>query len=208
MLNEETKEFLAAVKEGRPLPEFKHKELGPTVGMPSYAEIYAKLQVPIHPLGGKEPLTHNGFHDSTCDLPTVRRWWKRHPDAAIAARTGHTDGGGMGYDVIDVDGPLGLDWLRRRMQLGDMPEIKGHAITPRKAVEHERWGLVGGHHLYVPATGHGTHPRILPSIDYKAGKADGTSGGYVVLAPSKGKSGLRYTWMTAVEEWFLAYYDD
>lgn len=70
------------------------------------AEVYAKAGIPVVPVrpGTKNPGSYLGRgwpQRATCDLDTVRGWWRRWSDAGIAT---HVGGGGL--IVIDVDQPL------------------------------------------------------------------------------------------------------
>jgi hypothetical protein len=99
--------------------------------------------------------------------------WSWQPQANIGLATGFV------VDVIDVDGPAGLQSLARMTSL---PSVVGIVSTPR----------AGGMHLYVPATGRGNRAGIAPAIDYRG------LGGYVVAPPSvftshTGTDGT-YTW--------------
>ena len=65
------------------------------------AMMLATRDIPVFPCtpGGKQPLTTHGFHDASSDLPTVRNWWQRWPDANIGMPTGVASG----VDVVDID---------------------------------------------------------------------------------------------------------
>jgi Bifunctional DNA primase/polymerase, N-terminal len=52
-----------------------------------------------HPLG---PLVPHGVKDATTNRARVLAWWTRHPSANIGLATGHH------FDVLDVDGPAGV----------------------------------------------------------------------------------------------------
>ena len=76
------------------------------------AEAYAKAGIRVVPIkpGTKNPGSYLGRGwpaRATCDLDTVRRWWRKRPDAGIAIHVG-----GSGLLVIDVDIPENVpDWL-------------------------------------------------------------------------------------------------
>ena len=36
----------------------------------------------------KEPLTEHGFYDATTEPATIKRWWRKAPDANVAIATG------------------------------------------------------------------------------------------------------------------------
>lgn len=78
-----------------------------------------------------------------------------------------------GLVVLDVDGPEGLEELRRR----------GHPPTPTARTNR-------GLHLYFKASESlPSVPDLLPGMDFKG------AGGYVVAPPSAHPSGTRYEWL-------------
>jgi len=54
---------------------------------------------------GKHPQTINGLKDATTDEATIRRWWKRWPQANIGLATGAVSG----LVVLDEDSYKGGD---------------------------------------------------------------------------------------------------
>lgn len=174
-----------------------------TIDMGVSAEFYAtRLRFPVFPLRarGKSPLTAHGFKDASCDPAVIRRWWQQWPDANIGTPTGHISQGGCGYDVLDVDGATGMqDWARIKHAacppdcsadtFCDAPgpfDIRARVWTPGDGVKRGP-----GRHLFIPAAGETNKTRIHGlSIDYRG------DGGYVVLPPSVGLSGVRYAWLT------------
>ena len=142
---------------------------------------YARRDIavfPCHPQG-KQPATRNGFKDATTDLDQIRAWWDITPDANIGIPTGRS------FDVIDVDGYDGvISMWAGPTPLAETLTILGHVSTPRH----------GGHHLYVPVTGHGNKAAIYPGIDYRG------RGGYVIAPPSAGPDGTaRYRWIKPLQ---------
>lgn len=136
---------------------------------------YASIGWPVFPLqaGGKQPAISrhdggNGLYDATTDAEQIRRWWTANPEYNIGLPTGKK------FDVIDIDGPEGVESLSR---LGDdvLPDVHGRVTTPR------------GLHLYVAATGDGNRAGVRPGIDYRG------AGGYVVAPPSRIEF-KRYQW--------------
>lgn len=124
---------------------------------------------PCRPSGAKAkaPLTKNGLHDATLDLPTIKRWWTNHGDAAIGIPTG------IVWDVLDVDtkrsedGRVHLPKLRR---LGLLNGCKFVVRTPS-----------GGWHLYfkaAPALGLTNKANVTLGLDVRS------KGGYVLAPPS------------------------
>lgn len=117
----------------------------------------------------------HGLHDATAHLERVRAWWQATPAANIGAPTGLT------FDVIDIDGPIGVGQVFGEHENGErleLPERIGHSLTSR----------VGGHHMFIAPTGRGNGASIMPSVDYRG------AGGYVILPPSVGANGVRYMW--------------
>lgn len=145
---------------------------------------YASLSVPVFPCkpGEKVPATARGFHDATTDRAQIRDWWRRWPQANIGAPTGHR------FDVLDIDSPAkrpgapsGYLTAADIRDAGLLPEPIGRAVTPS-----------GGQHAFYPP---GTFTRSLaalgPGLDIRS------TGGYVVLPPSRDSAGRRYVWTTA-----------
>src|SRR5215510_16548145 len=105
--------------------------LGEDLELGRAAEVYAALGYPVLPCfapapgggctcragagchrPGKHPRLkarrpgRGGVHEATCDLATVRGWWRRWPAANVALRTGDR------FDVADPDTPQGVAALR------------------------------------------------------------------------------------------------
>jgi hypothetical protein len=131
---------------------------------------------------GKHPMTWSGFKDASADLETVKAWWSEYPRANIGTPTGVS---GCGLDVIDIDGPEGMEtWLAWRSASPEsIPPLAALAFTPgnrkRKA----------GRHWLTPAVGTTNTTRALPGIDLRG------DGGYILLPPSQGATGGRYQWI-------------
>lgn len=137
------------------------------------ARWYASKGVPVFPLqpSSKKPLPgSHGLDDATTDLAKVDEWWSSNPSFNIGAATGHV------FDVIDVDGPAGHVAIAG---VQNLPPVIAQAITCRP----------GGRHLFIAPTGSGNRAGMLPSVDYRG------LGGYVVLPPSVGPNGKRYSWL-------------
>lgn len=174
-----------------------------SVNLPAAALYYVeKLRWPVFPLKprGKSPITRNGFKDATLDPDQVRKWWTAEPSANIGLPTGLRESGGIGFDVIDADGPEGVKaWieLKHRNCSGCSTEafcdasggfdIHAEAFTPGNSSV----GKGPGRHIYVPATPgvrNGARVGDRP-IDVRA------SGGYVLGVPSVNLVGAAYTWI-------------
>ena len=129
---------------------------------------------------GKHPTTRTGLHAATSNRQQIRDWWRRHPDANVAIRTGTESG----LVVIDIDPDHhGMASLRALVdEHGQMP------AGPRV-----RTGS-GGWHLYYQHPGQpiknsaGTH--FGSGIDVRG------DGGYVIAPPSHHQSGSTYDWHT------------
>lgn len=136
---------------------------------------YANRGLLVFPLvpGTKIPGTKHGFKDASMALDTIRSWWSAEPRANIGLSTGHL------FDVIDIDGPDGLQSIPKIEDDGLIPPLLGIAATPR------------GFHLYVKPSGAGNATAIRPGIDYRG------NGGYVVAPPST-VNGATYRWIEPV----------
>lgn len=144
---------------------------------------YASLGVAVFPCrpGEKVPLTGNGFYGASTDRAVVREWWRRWPQANIGAPTGAT------FDCLDVDSPAkrvgapnGYFTLADIRDQGLLPEVLGRAATPS-----------GGCHLFVAvAAGSRSKAGLGPGLDLRG------DGGYVIMPPSRDRTGRRYVWTT------------
>jgi hypothetical protein len=136
---------------------------------------------PCHPTG-HNPLVAGGFKAATTDEETIRGWWQRWPEAAVALRTGKESG----VFAVDVDPRNGGSYSVEHLesQHGPLPE----------SVESKTGG--GGRHLLLQWPGEKVPcsvGKIAPGIDVKG------DGGYVILPPSDHKSGKQYCWMIGQE---------
>jgi putative DNA primase/helicase len=141
---------------------------------------YAEMGWPVFPCHptGHQPLVNKGFYAATTNVDTIRGWWSRWPDAAIALRTGEQ----AGAFVVDIDPRHGGDILLEELEAE-------HGRLPH-TVECQTGG--GGRHIYLKwpdqqvkcSTG-----QIKSGIDIKG------DGGYVILPPSDHKSGNTYNWL-------------
>lgn len=113
----------------------------------------------------KAPMTKNGLHDATLDLPQIKRWWSSHRDASIGIPTG------IIWDVLDVDvkreqdGRVHLPYLQR---VGLLNGCKHVVRTPS-----------GGWHLYFK-----TAPGMTNTANPYLGLDVRGKGGYVLAPPS------------------------
>ena len=133
---------------------------------------YARRGIPVFPVKpkGKTTVTDHGFKDATTDEKTIRGWWKKWLNANIGLYPG-----GAGLVVVDVDGPAGMAFAKKRGWL-DIP-------TPRVITKR-------GLHLYFRKTSKGviSNAKPHPKIDIRS------DNGYVLAPPSVHPSGHVYTW--------------
>jgi putative DNA primase/helicase len=129
-----------------------------------------------HPIGKLVP---NGFKDATTDEATIRGWWSRYPAANIGIACGPSK-----LLVIDIDTKGGKD---------------GPAAWERLKAEHGELGVTleqltgsGGKHLLFDRSGYEGTIKSSSSEDGLDVRADG---GYIVAAPSRHRSGDRYSWL-------------
>lgn len=190
--DEQLIEFLAAIDAAEIIDRSKPLDLKAS------ALYYAgRLHWPVFPLKprGKTPLTEHGFKDASLDPEQIRTWWTRWPDANIGTPTGEH---GCGYDIIDIDGRTGITSLAHLKHahcppdcsaetfcsaLGELPPVIARAMTPGA-------DNGPGFHYYTRATGDGNTTALEPGIDYRG------LGGYVVVAPSVGFNGRKYSWVS------------
>jgi hypothetical protein len=138
----------------------------------AYAES-ARLSVFPVKVGGKSPLTKNGFKDATTDSGQITEWWSKMPMANIGIPIP------AGIMVLDVDSLEALHMLKA-MDLV-LPSTV-NAKTPR------------GWHMWYLADGIKPSTGLLPGLDVRA------PGSYVVVPPSKAHNGLRYDWLVPPRE--------
>jgi hypothetical protein len=103
----------------------------------------------------------------------VCRWWQRWPQANVGLVTGAR------FDVLDLDGPEGVEALRAALSQRDPREHPGPVV---------RTGGGGWHLLYAP-TGLGNRVGLLPGVDWRG------HGGVIVAPPSIHASGRAYRWV-------------
>lgn len=132
---------------------------------------YAVAGTPVFPcvVGGKTPLTTNGFHDATTDPEQIRRWWTAAPRANIATPTG-----APGFDVLDIDvRPDGAGWPAYHRAAA-----AGLVVGWIRAIQTPSGGL----HLHYPGTDQRNGSLRGLHVDFRA------TGGYVLLPPSLGQT--------------------
>lgn len=141
----------------------------------SAALSYAKRGWPVFPLwpGNKTPLTKDGFKSASTDHDIVLAWWHQWPDANIGIATG------VGFDVLDIDGPVGKASLHAFLR-----EHDASFYLHRGPVSRTGKGL---HLLFLP-TGSGNAAGLVPNVDFRG------TGGYIVAPPSLHPLGHHYAW--------------
>lgn len=175
------------------------------VDLRAAALYYVKvLRWPVMPLRprGKTPLTTHGLRDASLDPERIAAWWAQWPDANLGVPTGPRELGGCGFDVIDADGPEGVDAWSTVKHRSCPPncsteafcdasggiEVIAEALTPGNS----EVGRGPGRHVYTPASGRGNTVRIGGQpIDLRG------AGGYVVAVPSVNLIGAAYCWIKA-----------
>lgn len=126
---------------------------------------------------GKHPRTTNGLLAASCDADQVRAWWQRWPDANVAVATGAASG----VCVLDVDPAHG------GLESIEVLEADHGCLSPTWCVETGGDGL----HLWFLLENSGLRNsagRLGPGLDVRA------NGGYVIVPPSRHRSGIAYQW--------------
>jgi hypothetical protein len=125
-----------------------------------------------HPLGQLVP---HGLRQATTNRARILAWWSQHPQANVGLATGHR------FDVLDLDGPHGIQALRQFATEHKMT-LPTRGPVVRSGREQAGW------HYYLAPAGLPRRPRLLDWVDYQA------LGGYVVAPPSRHATGNRYAW--------------
>lgn len=147
----------------------------------------------VFPLEGKEPRIKGGFRSATTDERTIKRWWKKWPDAniGIACDSEH------GPIVIDVDEPK--DEETSGFKFLEKLELPREGLVTRSAVSRE-----GRLHLYFLPMRDGTQlKRMIRPFGPKDRKVAIDilgDGGYVVAPPSiHPDTGEPYRWEAKID---------
>jgi Bifunctional DNA primase/polymerase, N-terminal len=122
---------------------------------------------------GKHPCLADWPRAASTSPAEVRRWWQRWPAANVGLVTGAR------FDVLDLDGPSGMEALRAALSQRDPIEHPGPLV---------RTGGGGWHLLYAP-TGLGNRVGLVPGADWRG------RGGVIVAPPSRHASGRIYRWV-------------
>lgn len=148
-----------------------------------YAQKWMWPVFPLHP-GAKAPMTRHGFKDATCDPDQIRQWWLAESRANIGVPTGPVEAGGCGFDVLDVDGQVGMATYAA-LASDEIPEMSAMTFTPGDPSR----GRGPGRHHWTPSLGDGNSSAFLPGCDWRG------AGGFVVAPPSVGPAGSSYAWL-------------
>jgi putative DNA primase/helicase len=140
-------------------------------------------QVGKHPLTDKKLALLHGLKDATDNVEALRAIWTTHPQANVGGATGTISD----WDVLDIDNKLGGfdSWQALQELHGGISPAIPTTRTPG-----------GGRHYFFPHIDGISNARgsLPPGIDIRG------SGGYVILPPSIGNSGLQYTWLTPISD--------
>ena len=126
---------------------------------------------------GKHPTERRGLKEATTDPEKIRAWWEAHPRRNIAVRTGDVSG----VTVLDVDtndGKIGAQtWAMLVAEKGE----------PETLIS--RTGSGGMHAVF-------RYNSALPTSSNTLGEGVDcrNDGGYIVVAPSRHRSGGVYKW--------------
>jgi hypothetical protein len=118
---------------------------------------------------GKRPRTPDGLKSATTDTATIKKWWKRWPQANVAIRTGAASG----FFVVDIDGPEGEDFLKGKSWPPTPTATTGRGR--HILFKHPGWPVKNG-------------VKVAPEIDVRG------DDGYIVIAPSRHSNGAVYRW--------------
>lgn len=124
---------------------------------------------------GKHPRTENGFKDGTQDIDTIKRWWKRWPDANIGIWC-------KGMIVVDIDPRNGGD---KSLETWFETLADKHGFETLTA----RTGGGGTHYFFQAPDDKAYDAKPASGIEIKS------VGGLVVAAPSLHASGKLYEWV-------------
>lgn len=149
----------------------------PNLPLDQVLEAFASRGVPIFPCraaasGGrkaKSPLTPHGFKDASCDIETLRSWWRTNPGALIGLPTGD------GLTVVDIDVKKG-DGHASALSLGLPATFTVRTMTPAP----DDPGVFGEHRYYSDTGDTGCTTDLVPFVDVRG------RGGYVIAPPGGG----------------------
>jgi hypothetical protein len=128
---------------------------------------------------GKHPRVPHGLYDATLDVPTIKSWFTKWPNANIGIATGAQSG----LIALDEDPRHGSEESLQALtaKYGKLPDTV-ESLT----------GGGGRHRLFkhpgVPIKNDGAGARLGPGLDIRG------DAGIIVLPPSLHRSGNRYEW--------------
>jgi hypothetical protein len=132
---------------------------------------------------GKHPILPSGFKGASSNPALIAAWWDKWPDANI----GNASGEVSGFDVLDID-------TKKDPVSG---HDGGHSLGTLVA-EHgplnlatlmQETGSGGAQYFMAHAAGVSNRNGVRHAIDVRG------DGGYVILPPSRHRSGRRYRWV-------------
>jgi Bifunctional DNA primase/polymerase, N-terminal len=121
---------------------------------------------------GKHPRLRGWKRLATTDPVVMEQWWRRWPDANLGLVTGRR------FDVLDLDGDLGVEALRAVLSIAPWEHPGPVARTGG-----------GGWHLLFAPSGLGNRVRFMAGMDWRG------CGGLIVAPPSQHTSGHHYRWV-------------
>ena len=138
---------------------------------------YTNRGIPVFPLNGKKPYEQGGFHTATVDPDQINQWIAAYP----GCNWGMPTGAASGWDVLDIDGPIGMKSLQ---------EFEA-AFSPLPETPLQETGSGGLHFLFK------TNGMIRNSAKGMAPGWDTRGdGGYIVVSPSiHPETGQPYRWL-------------
>ena len=127
---------------------------------------------PIRPREKRPALPNWPIVSQTFDEANVDQIWRAAPEANIGLLTG------IGFDVLDIDGEIGL----KSIGVVVSPDTYSHTGPIARTGG-------GGYHLYFQPTGEANRAGMLSKVDYRG------IGGQVVAPPSIHPNGRAYAWL-------------
>ena len=126
---------------------------------------------------GKHPITEHGYKDATTDVDQIDKWWREYPEANIGIPTGMKT-----FFVLDIDvadGKLGDE------SLAELEKEFGKIPFTLEATS----GSGGTHFCFQHNQPLQSRRGLRPGIDFIG------DGGYIIVEPSRHKSGEEYKWV-------------
>jgi bifunctional DNA primase/polymerase-like protein/primase-like protein len=114
------------------------------------------------------------YQSGRADQNQIRGWWEKWPFANIGLVTGEASG----IDVVDCDSEQGRDAINEFLPDSHIVPI---SKTPK-----------GWHYFFSHKTGLANSVRVITDCDLR------TTGGYIIVPPSKNGAGKSYAWMSGL----------